>query len=215
MIAIVRAATICTALALPIGAFAQDQAADAETDTDTQTESANQPATSGLSMGTVEGEAGEPKVGQTYVAQEISDWELRCVKTETGKDPCQLYQLLKDSQGNPVAEFSIFNLSDGGEAAAGATIVTPLETLLTAQLRMAVDASETRRYPYSFCSQIGCIARVGIPQGEVDAFKRGNAATITIVPVAAPNQNVGLKMSLAGFTAGWNALVEANTPEVE
>ncbi|NND20770.1 MAG: invasion associated locus B family protein [Boseongicola sp.] len=208
MIGILRTATICAALALPLGAVAQDQASDAETETPTA--DGNDPSLTGLSMGSTEGEAGEPQVGQTYVAEVIEDWQVRCVKTEEGKDPCQLYQLLKDSDGNSVAEFSIFNLPEGQEAVAGATIITPLETLLTADLRLAVDAGQARRYPYSFCSQIGCFARVGFTQGEIDALKRGNAANVTIVPAAAPNETVGLSVSLSGFTAGWNALLAAN-----
>ncbi|MBT8416503.1 MAG: invasion associated locus B family protein [Silicimonas sp.] len=208
MIGILRTATICAALALPLGAVAQDQASDAETETPTA--DGNDPSLTGLSMGSTEGEAGEPQVGQTYVAEVIEDWQVRCVKTEEGKDPCQLYQLLKDGDGNSVAEFSIFNLPEGQEAVAGATIITPLETLLTADLRLAVDAGQARRYPYSFCSQIGCFARVGFTQGEIDALKRGNAANVTIVPAAAPNETVGLSVSLSGFTAGWNALLAAN-----
>ncbi|RZW11751.1 MAG: invasion associated locus B family protein, partial [Rhodobacteraceae bacterium] len=33
---------------------------------------------------------------------------------------------------------------------------------------------------------------------------------VTIVPAAAPNETVGLSVSLSGFTAGWNALLAAN-----
>lgn len=164
---------------------------------------------SGLSMGTVD--ADTAGVGQTYVAETFNDWEMRCVRTESGDDPCQLYQLLRDGEGNSVAEFSLFNLPEGsGQAVGGATVVTPLETLLTAQLRLAVDGGETRRYPYSFCSQIGCFARLGFTQGEIDNFKRGAKATVTLVPAAAPDETVVLDVSLSGFTAGWDAVVEAN-----
>ena len=40
-------------------------------------------------------------------------WEQRCVRTEDGADPCQLYQLLKDADGNSVAEISMFSLPEG------------------------------------------------------------------------------------------------------
>ncbi|MEQ9041585.1 MAG: invasion associated locus B family protein [Silicimonas sp.] len=197
---------ICVLLALPAAAIAQDQSADP----DASTADGNDPSLSGLSMGQVEGDGGEPQVGDTYVAEEHGDWQLRCVMTAEGKDPCQLYQLLADEEGNSVAEFSIFNLPEGQQAVAGATAVTPLETLLTADLRLQVDAGQARRYPYSFCSQIGCFARLGFTQAEVDAFKAGSAATVAIVPAAAPDEVVALKLSLAGFTAGWNALIAAN-----
>ena len=185
--------TIATCLALsPLAAMAQDSA-------DTTT-----PDAGDLSLGTT-----EPQVGDTYVAEVYTDWELRCVRTEDGNDPCQLYQLLIDSEGNAVAEFNIFALPEGGEAVAGATIITPLETLLTAQLRLGVDAGQTKRYPYSFCTQIGCFARLGFTAAEVEEFKRGVAANVTIIAAGAPDQPVELAASLSGFTAGWNRITGA------
>ena len=164
-----------------------------------------------LSPGTPVNEG--PRVGETYTAENFQDWELRCIKADGGNDPCQLYQLLKDEQGNSVAEFSLFNLPEGGEAVAGATIITPLETLLTAQLRLGVDGGQAKRYPYSFCSGIGCFSRVGFTAAEIDQFKKGDVAQVIIVPAAAPQDTVNLTVSLSGFTAGWNAVIAANTPE--
>lgn len=141
-----------------------------------------------------------------YLAATHGDWELRCLRTEEGDDPCQLYQLLKDAEGNPTAEFILFPLPPGREAAAGATIITPLETLLTQQITIRVDGAPGKRYPFSWCAPIGCIARVGFTAQEIDAFKRGRAATLTIFPVAAPDTPVELSVSLTGFTAGFDAL---------
>jgi invasion protein IalB len=150
------------------------------------------------------------KVGETYTAANFDDWEQKCVRVEDGSDPCQLYQLLKDAEGNSVAEISMLALPDGGKAAAGATIITPLETLLTQQLTLAVDSSEPKRYPFTFCAAIGCIARVGFTAAEIESFKKGVKATITIVPVAAPDKTVALNVSLKGFTAGYDAVNKAN-----
>ncbi|MBK5934314.1 invasion protein IalB [Rhodovulum imhoffii] len=164
---------------------------------------------SGLAMGTE-----DAQVGETYVRETFGDWALRCVRApEDQPDPCQLYQLLNDDEGNPVAEMSIFPLPDGsnGQAAAGATIITPLETLLTEQLRLSVDSGAAKVYPFSWCSQVGCFARVGFTAEDVNAFKRGSAAKLVIVPVAAPDQKVGLGVSLKGFTAGYEALSSAAT----
>ena len=167
------------------------------------------PTTNGLSLGApVDG--GEPKVGDTYTAARFDLWEQRCVKTPNNADPCQLYQLLKDASGNAVAEASLFPLPAGGEAAAGATFVTPLETLLTAQLGLTIDAAQPKRYPFSFCSEIGCVSRVGFTTAEVEAMKKGNQAVVTIVPVVAPDQTVSIEVSLKGFTDGFAAVVKAN-----
>jgi len=149
-------------------------------------------------------------VGQTYIAAKFEQWEQRCVKTEDGSDPCQLYQLLKDKDANPVAEISIFDLPAQNQAAAGATIVAPLETLLTANLQISIDAGKAKIYPFTFCAPIGCIARVGFTKDEIEQFKKGAGAVMTIVPAVAPDQKVTLEISLKGFTAGFTAVTEAN-----
>jgi len=144
-------------------------------------------------------------VGTPYIRDTFGDWSLRCLRAEEGQnDPCQLYQLLNDADGNSVAEISVFPLPAGGRAAAGATIVAPLETLLTEQLQISVDGSAARRYPFTFCNQAGCVARVGFTQEEVDQFKRGDKATLRMVPAAAPDQEVVLDVSLTGFTSGFD-----------
>ena len=177
---------------------------------------ADAPAEPGLSMGTEVGADGQPvaeantAVGSSYVEQNFDAWEQRCIRTEDGSDPCQLYQLLKDTDGNAVAEFSMFNLPSGGQAVAGATVVVPLETLLTENLLMAVDGSQPRIYPFTFCSTIGCVSRIGFTAAEVEQFKKGAKAVMTIVPVVAPDQKVTVELSLKGFTAGYAAVAASN-----
>ena len=165
---------------------------------------------SGLSMGQpVEGAEAEPQVGQPYVREEFGDWALRCLRSEDGDDPCQIYQLLLDADGNAVAEISMFPLPEGQQAVAGATIVAPLETLLTEDLTLSVDGSNARQYPFTFCNRAGCVARVGFTAEEVQQFRSGNAAQLSIVPAAAPDQRVDLTISLAGFTAGYEASAQS------
>lgn len=146
-----------------------------------------------------------PALGAVYVEATFNDWELRCIKSEAEVDPCQMYQLLDDGNGNPVAEINIFPLPKEQEAAAGATVITPLETLLTQQLAMSVDGSQAKKYPFSWCSAVGCFARLGFADADVATLKRGVKATLTIVPVAAPDQKVNLDVSLKGFTAAYDA----------
>jgi invasion protein IalB len=165
-----------------------------------------------LSMGTVEGEGG---AGQQYVAETHGDWQLNCIKTEDGNDPCQLYQLLKDADGNSVAEVNMIALPPGQEAVAGATLVTPLETLLSENIRIGVDGGKNKVYPFTFCAAIGCVARVGFTAEEIEQFKSGSKATLTIVPLAAPDKTVVLDLSLKGFTAGFEAVAARNIAKSE
>jgi invasion protein IalB len=144
------------------------------------------------------------ELGKPYTREVIGAWEMRCIKTEDEVDPCQMYQLLDDGEGAPVAEISVFRLSGGGKAEAGATIIVPLETSLPSQLTVSVDDGKARRYPYAFCNPVGCYVRLGLTSADIAAFKKGNEATITIVPALAPDQKVALTLSLAGFTASYN-----------
>jgi invasion protein IalB len=196
-------ALIAALAALPLAAQTTDEAAPATT---TQGDT----ATSGdLSLGQ---EVNSGGIGETYVAAKFEDWEQRCVRTESGVDPCQLYKLLKDAQGNNVAEFTVFGLPEGsnGPAVAGATFIAPLETLLTAGMRMQIDDGASKAYPFTFCAEIGCVVRLGFTAEEVAAMKKGANAVITIVPFVAPDQTVPLSVSLKGFTAGLEAVDAAN-----
>lgn len=147
-------------------------------------------------------------VGETYIAETHGDWEIRCIRAEEGlPEPCQLYQLLRDSAGGPVAEFNIFDLPDDGALVAGATIVTPLDTLLTAGLGLRVDQGPWSEYPFSFCQPIGCFAQIGLTEENLGAMRRGSVANVAMVPLPAPDQIVQLEASLRGFTAGFAALM--------
>ena len=143
----------------------------------------------------------------TYLKEMSGDWEVQCLKVETGDDPCQLHQTLRQD-GNAVAEISLFRLAGNGPAVAGATILAPLETLLTERLVIRVDGGQAKRYDFSFCNRLGCYARIGLTNEDVAAFKGGNMAKVTIVPAAAPDQKVTLDMSLKGFTAGYDQVTE-------
>jgi invasion protein IalB len=144
---------------------------------------------------------------QIYVREEHGDWEVRCLRAPEGQeDPCQLYQRLADQGGQPTADINFFDLPDGNEIVAGATLLTPLQTLLTAQVTIAIDGGQPKRYPYSFCDQSGCYARMGFTEEDVAAFRRGATARIVVVPALAPDQPAELDMSLSGFTAGLAAV---------
>jgi len=185
---------IVAAMALATPVLAQD---------DATTEPAATTADSDLALGQ---EVGNEGLGSAYNKESIGDWTLQCIRTEEETDPCQLYQLLKDKDGNDVAEISLFRLPEGGQAIAGATVIAPLGTLLTAQLTIGVDTATGKRYPFTFCNAIGCYARIGLTKEDVAAFKRGANATITLVPYDAPDVKVELGLSLKGFTAGYEVV---------
>jgi invasion protein IalB len=142
----------------------------------------------------------------SYIKTTHGDWAIQCLRVQEGPEPCQMYQLLRDQNGGSVAEVSIFRVPNGGQVSAGGTFIVPLETLLTQKLNIRVDSGQAKRYDFSFCTQIGCYARVGFTDEDVAAFRRGNVANVTIVPALAPDQLVTVAMSLSGFTAAFEEI---------
>ncbi len=154
--------------------------------------------------------SGEPQIGAYYVRENFDSWQLRCIKTENDADPCELYQLMKDGQGNSVAEITLIPLGNSGQAAAGATVVSPLETDLQHGIHLKVDSGAAKAYPFNFCAPVGCVSRVGLTADELGGLKRGNSATVSVLPYGAPKEGVvNLNLSLKGFTAGYTALETA------
>lgn len=222
--------TLAALLATTSAAFAQE-AADPATETPQTEAPAEAPAQeegtapaadpNAFDMGTPIGqpEEGQLANGAPYLRETYGDWEMRCINIEDGADPCTLYQLLEDQDGNAVAEIGLVPLEPGGQAVAGATIVAPQETLLTERLVMAIDGGQARAFEFTFCTQrpmspllsSGCVARIGFTEADVNAFRRGAEAKLSIVPAFAPDQKVELTVSLSGFTAGFEAT--NNPPE--
>lgn len=207
-----KISALVLSLALPLAALpavAQNAPAAPAADAG-KTDAAPAVPPTGFNPGTDVGQ-NETGPGSTYTLDgDYGDWQIRCVRTKDGFDPCQLYQLLKDDKNNPVAEFSLVALPQGSEATAGATVVTPLETLLTRDLMLAVDGAKAKRYPFTWCSQVGCFARIGFTDAELATLKKGVKATVEIVPMVAPNQTVDLTVSLKGFTAGYDKMKSTN-----
>ena len=100
----------------------------------------------------------------------------------------------------------MINLQPSENIVAGANVVTPLETLLTSQLIIKVGGKMNQTYPFSFCVEIGCVARVGFSSTDLENYQKGNSAVITIVPANAPDSPQNLTLSLKGFTDGYTAL---------
>ena len=148
------------------------------------------------------------RVGQRYSKEKFGDWDLACVNTQSGEDPCSLLQVLVDDEGGPVAEVSLFRIdqSGGGQAVVGATVIAPLETLLPAGLTVSVDGAPGKRYNFSFCNSAGCVAQIGLTEADINAFKQGTKAIFSLRPAPSPENTVEVSMSLKGFTAGFNAV---------
>ena len=148
---------------------------------------------------------GQPILGQVYLKENSGDWRVLCTKTNAAEDPCHLSQTLSDA-GGPVAEVNLYRLAEGSQAVAGAQLLAPLGTLLTTGVSFSVDGAPGKRYNFNHCEQGGCVAQIGLTDGDIAAFKQGTTAIVTLRPAEAPSQLVQVPMSLKGFTSGFDGL---------
>ncbi|KXF89983.1 invasion associated locus B family protein [Phaeobacter inhibens] len=208
MIKSLTSMTLAALMALPLPVMAQDTAGAAETEesqpaAEATTEAPKADDVLDLGQPVQDG----PQLGQRYSKETHGDWDLACVKTEEESDPCSLLQIMTDTSGNPMAEFSIFRINqEGSQAVAGATVIVPLETLLPAALTISIDGAPGKRYNYSFCNPMGCVAQIGLTETDISAFKKGKKATLSLRPAPAPDQVINMELSLSGFTAGYNVV---------
>ena len=144
-----------------------------------------------------------PEIGEPYLSEIFGDWSLQCIRTEGRNDPCEMTQLLLNDQGKPMSEVSLFRIPEGQGAIAGANIIVPLETLLTTPIIVAFDEGTRKQYPYTFCNAVGCVARIGLTETEINLMKKGAVAQITVVHISRPNQPITFDMSLKGFTKAY------------
>lgn len=149
------------------------------------------------------------EAGQTYLRDTYTDWAIRCIRgtAEEAQDNCQLYQLLEDTAGNAVSEFTLLPAPPGNEVAAIATVITPLETVLTQGLILAIDDAAMPPKPFVWCNRTGCYSRFSLSAAEIAQMKSGAVATVSIVALANPQARVEVQASLRGFTAAFDALL--------
>jgi invasion protein IalB len=145
-------------------------------------------------------------IGERYIRAENGDWAVRCVVTESGNDPCNMTQLILTADNSPIVEISLFRVQSNPSAVAGADITVPHETLLTAPLVIRYSETSAKQYPYTFCNKIGCIARIGFSQEDVDLMKAGNRTIMSITHIQKPEQAITFPMSLEGFTKSYDDL---------
>ena len=73
----------------------------------------------------------------------------------------------------------------------------PLETLLSVPLIIRYSETNAKQYPYTFCNKVGCVARIGFSQDDIDLMKAGDRAMMSITHIQQPDQAITLPMSLA------------------
>jgi invasion protein IalB len=159
----------------------------------------------------------EVEPGAAYVADIFRDWQVRCIRAEVENTPdrCEMFQMLEEQDGNPVAEFRIAaSLGRVDGEAATATFLTPLDTLLNRGLQIGIDDEDPAIVPYAFCRQVGCFVQLSLTEDDIARFRNGADAQIVIFAWLRDELGqmggapVPLLASLRGFTAAFASIEE-------
>ncbi|WP_224814799.1 invasion associated locus B family protein [Hasllibacter sp. MH4015] len=159
----------------------------------------------------------EVEPGEPYVSDIFRDWQIRCIRAEGDEAPdrCEMFQLLEEENGNPVAEFRISAaLFEQDDTVATATILTPLDTLLSPGLQIQIDDNPPATVPYAFCRPIGCFVQLALTADDISQFESGADTAVRLFALIRDESGqmggapVPTVASLRGFTAAFASLEE-------
>ena len=150
----------------------------------------------------------EPQKTEPYIKERFENWSLKCIKTVNSIERCEANQIIFNQKQQPVAEISIIKLPKGQVAAAAATIIVPLETILSEGLVLAIQELEPKKYQFKFCNSLGCYSQIGLTDDEVEALKRKEKASIFLKHISSGDQQIVIPMSLDGFTKTFSNVTE-------
>ena len=150
----------------------------------------------------------KPQKTEPYIKERFENWSLKCIKPVNSIERCEANQIIFNQKQQPVAEISIIKLPKGQVAAAAATIIVPLETILSEGLVLAIQELEPKKYQFKFCNSLGCYSQIGLTDDEVEALKRKEKASIFLKHISSGDQQIVIPMSLDGFTKTFSSVIQ-------
>lgn len=150
----------------------------------------------------------EPQQTEPYIKERFENWALKCIKPVNSIERCEANQIIFNQKQQPVAEISIIKLPKGQVAAAAATIIVPLETILSEGLVLAIQELEPKKYQFKFCNSLGCYSQIGLTDDEVEALKKKKKASIFLKHISSGDQQIVIPMSLNGFTKTFSNVIQ-------
>ena len=150
----------------------------------------------------------KPQKTEPYIKERFENWSLKCIKPVNSIERCEANQIIFNQKQQPVAEISIIKLPKGQVAAAAATIIVPLETILSEGLVLEIQELDPKKYQFKFCNSLGCYSQIGLTDDEVEALKRKEKASIFLKHISSGDQQIVIPMSLDGFTKTFSNVMQ-------
>jgi invasion protein IalB len=164
----------------------------------------------GLALtGAAKTEAQTAPVTPSSLTETHGDWAVRCVSPAAPEGQaaparvCEMTQeLTQQGTGQRVLAISLQSTEAGGRV----TVVAPFGLLLSAGLTMDVAEVPLMEAAFRTCLPAGCIVVGDLDQAGVDLLAGGNTAKVRMR--SQDGDDLALDVSLTGFTAAWNRLME-------
>ncbi len=145
-----------------------------------------------------------PRGAQAQDDQTYGDWQMTCDAVPAGGEQCALVQRVEDADrpGAWLAAYA-FRPNDGGGQTL-LSVLVPLEVILIKGLGLKIDDGDLVTFDFIRCSLEGCLASIDLDETRIAALRGGSQALF--VYYFDESQGVGFPVSLAGFSAGLDAL---------
>lgn len=177
-----------------------------------------QPVVSGA-QGTAPAPAPASAIAATKPAMETKDygdWRLECRSVKDGKKVCNLFQRIvaeekENKKKHMMLEAKAGIFSEEGKdgkvkSVTRLLLITPLGTLLPAQLTLKLDEEKQVSLPFLVCAPEGCLADFVFEGALLEKIKKGKKLLVAYKRMNSKPITVGV--SLNGFSAGLKALAE-------
>lgn len=149
--------------------------------------------------------ASEPAAAEGRVSATYGDWVMWC-DTPPGAqdDQCALMQRVVAEDRSDMA-LDVVVLRTADRLAEILRVRAPLGVLLPSGLGLKIDETDIGRAGFVRCREdLGCVAEVMLQDDLLQKLRTGSTATFIVFQT--PEEGVGIPISLAGFSEGFDAL---------
>jgi len=127
------------------------------------------------------------------------DWSVQCFPPDQGgQRHCEAVQLVaEEGSDQPLIRVAVGKAAGDGRAIL--QFIVPLGTQLQRGFKFSVDGGAPRQLMATTCLPFGCIVEMPLDSTWLNSMRRGVAGSLAVVDLR--NQEVGIPISLTGFTA--------------
>lgn len=155
----------------------------------------------------------DPAQAEVANGAQFGDWTVACTAETTQRTVCALTQVVVAADtGAFLAEIGLNPIRDPeGVASVLVVLRTPSATLLPISPALRVGEEDAIEMTWRTCAGDFCTALSQLDPATIESMRRGRDMLLGYQRVA-DAQPVTFRVSLAGVTAGLNALTEALVP---